>query len=95
MLAVQALGQRPVLTAPHAPTLALGKRLLGTGDRGARAQRARHTAWARAGRARTGRALPECTPACTARMPSNEGQLALCVKVTVACARAFVRYLQV
>ena len=47
MLAVQAgvHGQRDQsLPAPHAPTLALGERLLGTGDRGARAQRARHTA---------------------------------------------------
>ena len=33
---------------------------------------ARHTAWARAGRTRTGRALPERTPACAVRMPSNQ-----------------------
>jgi hypothetical protein len=43
MLAVQGLGcSDQSLPAPHAPTLALGERLLGTGDRGARAQRARH-----------------------------------------------------
>ena len=74
MLAVQAgvHGQRAPLPAPHAPTLALGERLLATGARGARIE----------ARARSGRATPR------GRVRGGQGLVALPVHARLHCEHA-------